>query len=82
MNEYNGYTNYETWNVSLWIDNEEQLYRNKCTMLQAAGGAVEVSEIESFCRYEFPEGTPDMDSVYDMDRVNWQEIRDLWVEEI
>lgn len=22
-NEYNGWTNYETWNVKLWMDNEE-----------------------------------------------------------
>lgn len=28
MNEtsYNGWTNYETWNVSLWLDNEESTY--------------------------------------------------------
>lgn len=25
--EYNGWTNYETWNVKLWMDNDEGSYR-------------------------------------------------------
>ena len=29
-NEYNGWTNYETWNVALWIGNTEHLYNAAC----------------------------------------------------
>ena len=27
MTKYNGRTNYETWNLSLWIDNDREWYR-------------------------------------------------------
>ncbi len=29
MEKYNGWTNYETWNVNLWIDNEEGSYNER-----------------------------------------------------
>jgi hypothetical protein len=35
--DYNGWKNYDTWNVSLWINNDEGLY----------GGAVDFMENEN-----------------------------------
>ena len=33
---YNGWKNYETWNVALWIDNEQGSYSQRCEMAQEA----------------------------------------------
>lgn len=33
---YNGWTNYETWNVALWIDNEEGSYLESRNMARDA----------------------------------------------
>jgi hypothetical protein len=41
---YNGWTNYETWNVALWIDNEEGSYRYWRRAAQEAYDEAEASE--------------------------------------
>jgi hypothetical protein len=39
--DYNGWENYETWNVALWINNDEGLYNI----------AMEAGDYETFCDY-------------------------------
>ena len=52
---YNGWKNWETWNVALWCDNDEGIYRER--MRQKPRTA---KEVEEFVREWFPMGTPDM----------------------
>ena len=57
MSSYNGWENWETWNVSLWIANDEYLYRQ---VVRYAQGAVRPS-FNDFIRSEGLENfvTPD-----------------------
>ena len=39
--KYNGWTNYETWNVALWIDNDEGMYYTARDMAASIGEAMD-----------------------------------------
>jgi hypothetical protein len=63
---YNGWKNYETWNVSLWIDNDQKYYRkmrNFCA-LSVIYEACELS-YRAFIIYLDEDKTPD--------GVNWDD---------
>ena len=67
---YNGWKNRETWIVSLWLQNDEKLYRT----------AQEVEDIESWVRYEL---APTTGMIADLTlsaicRVDWDAIRKMF----
>ena len=77
-NSYNGWANWETWNMALWLDNDEAFYNlRRCTRW---------SKLENMPKFlnetgsVYSRGTPDM-SGSDFYRVNWNEILDAWKEE-
>lgn len=72
---YNGWTNWETWQILLWCNNDEGAYRWKREWLEDQRGvAPDERDVELFFRGMFPNGTPDMDSADDLDDVDWDEI--------
>lgn len=79
---YNGWKNWETWNVALWCGSEEGIYRDR--MRQEPRTA---EECEDFVREYFPAGTPDMErreiDPFDHNevRVDWQEIAEHWADD-
>jgi len=65
---YNGYTNYETWNVALWLQNEEGLYY----LCRDIGNYVDTIDL---LKDEGTVSTPD-GVRYDDPKVNISEIND------
>jgi len=67
MKDYNGWTNYETWNVALWMQNEPPFYQI----------AIDSKDYKSFCATMRELGiveTPDQvalnDSSINIDEIN------------
>lgn len=69
---YNGWANYETWNVALWIGNDEGLYhlardfRNRSNPYPQFAATMR----EDFEATETPDGVAWNDSGLDIDELN------------
>jgi hypothetical protein len=70
--DYNGWSNRATWNVALWINNDESLYRAKEDALKMARIQGDkdraVNILENLCQQFWPNGsTPDGCALEDAD---------------
>ena len=85
MTTYNGWTNYETWNVKLWLDNDEGTYDEVRAMARRSRSAYDLGqELREFVL----DGMPDLGASMYADilgaalrDVNWQEIAEAYRED-
>ena len=80
-NGYQGWANWETWNVYLWAGNDEGLYRMMMDFVTAMRGRVTAGGAEEFFKELMPDGTPDFDDAQEYDAVDWHEIADAMNED-
>lgn len=74
MEKYNGWTNRETWDVNLWIMNNDGL----CSAMHQHPQPWTAESARDFVLDILPDGTPGMSGAKDYFAVNWQEIADAW----
>lgn len=83
---HNGWTNYQTWNVKLWIDNNEGLYN----MVLEAARDVEAPELSEQLQEMIEEMNPIVDKAdmftdilnHALSAVNWYEIAKSFKDDI
>ncbi len=82
---YNGWKNWETWNVALWLGNDEGLYRSCIETAKNQGGKpITADEADEIVSVLMPNGTPDFKSEHHGHKqgarlyanVDWQAIAD------
>ena len=73
--EYEGWTNYDTWNVSLWINNEYGLYLGAVDFMRRYHGKNAYLDFVESCGLDVQK-TPD-DIAYKSDKLNYNELNDM-----
>lgn len=78
--EFNGWTNWATWNVVLWIDNEEGWHEARRDAIRSAGSA-DPEAIADLCRELMGNATPDGCDLSHQG-IDWASIAERWAEEL
>jgi hypothetical protein len=85
-NKYNGWTNYETWNYKLWLDNNYNAYNSVIELSKEHENAHDLScALSDLANENAPEISPSFysDVMSDSIReVNFLEIAESYLEEI
>ena len=68
---YNGWTNYATWNVNLWIENTEAYYYEKQRWLRCAGREIDAEDVAWFYLVVLNGTTPDLRNYHHVEAINF-----------
>lgn len=74
---YNGHKNYQTWNVTLWINNDEGLY-NLARQCESYDEFVDcMKDLGSEIGYQTPDGVAWADPTIDRETINRDWVQDF-----
>ena len=83
---YNGWKNYPTWAVNLWLSNDEGLYNETTRLVKNAGDRVTAADyIKDFVWDELPDMPASFASdllMFAFQSVDWFEIADAWIADV
>ena len=77
---YNGWKNWQTWQVPLWLNNDEPMYRITRDFMRRTP-TFTAANVKEFVLTLMPNGTPDFKSPTEYDQVDWAEIAENWNDE-
>ena len=63
MTKYNGWSNYETWNFKLWLDNDQDVHNyiiGEIKKIKAIGYDAETFEVANFLRSYIDDNMPNL----------------------
>ena len=63
MTKYNGWSNYETWNFKLWLDNDQDVHNyiiDEIKKIRAIGYDAETYEVSNFLRSYIDDNMPNL----------------------
>ena len=77
-NTYNGWKNRQTWNVSLWINNDESLYRTAVEFMKNYKGKKPYVSFIDYCGLRY-DRTPD-NIAFISTRLDYKELNEMMFE--